>query len=73
MRLGGNILFSVRDYASFKELGKNIASVLDFTLLPLICICIPGCLKCWLRMGVEVSNSSWVSVINMLSPMKKRC
>ncbi len=70
-KVGGNVPSALRRFASFKELGKNMASVFDFMLFPPRCICIPNRLKCWLRMGVSVSNSLRLSVMNTLSSTKK--
>ncbi len=64
------LLGRIRLGGSFKGAGKKIASVLDFTLLLPTCICIPKCLKCWMRRGASSSSSSWLPVMKMLSSTK---
>jgi hypothetical protein len=67
---GGNIFSVVSSLASFRELGKYMASVLDLVLLLPICIRIPKRWKCRTRIGVRVSRSSLLSTMNTLSSTK---
>ncbi len=68
---GGKVLLALRDFASLRDSGKNMASVLDFISLLPTCICIPSLLKCLMRVGVRVLRSSRLSVMKTLSSMKK--
>ncbi len=52
-------------------LNQKMASILDFVLLLPRCICIPNLLKCSMRIGIRVLRSFGLSVMKMLSLMKK--
>jgi hypothetical protein len=69
--LVGKLPSAVSFFASFRELGKNMASVFDLVLFEPMCICIPSLWKCWARMGVRVSKSAQLFVMNTLSSTKK--
>ncbi len=70
VKLVGSVPFAVRAFAYFKESGKNMASVLDFMSLFPSCICIPKCLKCWMRRSASSSSSSQLSVMKIRLPTK---
>ena len=71
MRSGGRLFSVVSSFALLREFGKYMASVFDLVLFSPTCISIPSLWKCWMRIGVRVSSSARLSVINTLSSTKK--
>ncbi len=67
---GGRVPFAVSSFASLRDPGKNMASVLDFVLLLPTCICMPSLLKCSIKVGVRVSRSFRLSATKTLSSTK---
>ncbi len=60
VRFGGRLPSVFSSFTLLRELGKNMASVLNLVLWQSTCICIPSFQMFWMRMGNRVFSSVWL-------------